>query len=61
MKYIHIKAELLDPTAVVRDCDAMSLEKIENYPARIFLTIGEYVWMVTEDGKTMRRITPKED
>jgi len=60
MKHIRIKAELLDPTGVVYDRDAMNLEAIPHY-TRILLTIGECLWMVTEDGEKMKRITPKEE
>lgn len=61
METIKIKAELVEPTGIVHDGDAMTLYKIQNYPARIVLTIGDYVWMFTQDGKIAERIVPHDD
>ena len=61
MEWIKIKASSIDPTGVSLDSDAMSLEKIPEYPTRIVMEIGEYVWVFTDDGKVGERIVPKEE
>jgi len=62
MKFINIKAEILDPTGVAVEVKQMNLEhRVDSHPARILLTIGEAVWMTTDRGLTMRRVVPKEE
>jgi len=60
MKKVQVKIETIDPTGVVIDKAEMFVNHIDHY-SRMMLVIGETIWMVTENGKTMRRIIPKED
>jgi len=57
MEHLKITAEVLDPTGVVTDHREVYVEVIKRSPSRILLTIGEYQWLVTGDGETIKKIT----
>lgn len=60
MEINKIKIQTIEPTGIVIDEKEFNLTGIDDYPTRMLLEINDNVWMITKNGKEIRKIVPKK-